>query len=108
MGDRFHYWGFVEDGAFIAPSTSPGCSIEEAEKRSQMLIGCHDKSGKEMFEGDIVKRYFQSHVKDCKPIISVIEWRNAEFYLDHPMLMSSWPYDLLKVIGNIYENPELN
>jgi uncharacterized phage protein (TIGR01671 family) len=72
--------------------------------------GLKDKSGKEIYEGDICTDHNQYNPQD----LIIIEWRKAGFtgrYHNNNSYVSYIP-DLackkyLEVIGNIHENPEL-
>ena len=74
--------------------------------------GLHDKSGKEIYEGDIV--YCQTKFGKAKAIIKFIDGKFVAYWdsiLTHPQNGHCIAcYEINKrfeVIGNIYDNPEL-
>jgi uncharacterized phage protein (TIGR01671 family) len=47
VNDRFHYWGFLEKDCFTGP-------INPSDP-SQQFTGLFSKSGKEIYEGDVIE-----------------------------------------------------
>jgi len=96
---RFHYWGFLGEGIFIGPinPTSP----------SQQFTGLLDRSSQEIWEGDIItfdvregaagERAYYNQKGPVKCLH--LGYLEIGGFISH--------YYNLKVIGNIYENPEL-
>ena len=87
----------------------------EKEVRLMQYTGLHDKNGKEIYEGDILRYHnFYLEPKD----LFIVEWVDfsCSFYLFRQnYILSHLPYEHLhsrnkdhyEVIGNIYENPKL-
>ena len=65
--------------------------------------GLKDKNGKEIYEGDIIKPYFDKWVKATK-----VEYIDGGFF---PFVIKDWECtenaSECEVIGNVFENPEL-
>lgn len=81
----------------------------QSEFEENLFTGLQDKYGKEIYEGDILKI-------ETDKIIGVVHFNNAMFKLN---LKHKWAKAMrnelyyfcenenVKIIGNIYENPEL-
>jgi uncharacterized phage protein (TIGR01671 family) len=101
-------YALAPDGVTVIRSSvfSPNIfPIDDVE--IMQYTGLHDKNGKEIYEGDIVKY----QISDTQHSIGDVQWDNLQmrFFFSgyyHGTLDS---YYIVKseVIGNIYENPEL-
>ena len=69
--------------------------------------GLHDKNGRKIFEGDIVRCYYS----DISPFTDEIEPYEKEVLIDDILRSEVIGWidcaDELEIIGNIYDNPEL-
>lgn len=91
--------------------------LEDEDATIMQSTGLLDKNGKEIFEGDIVKRYRSPFFKaEWEYQIETVVKREACLLLEKKFGKNSAtmrfgsPFaksDLLEVIGNMYENPEL-
>lgn len=91
------------------------CSIDP--ETLGLSTGLFDKNGTEIFEGDIVKRYRSPFFKaEWEYLIETVVREKASLLLgrDFGKNFGTLPFDspfakgnLLEVIGNVYENPEL-
>jgi uncharacterized phage protein (TIGR01671 family) len=93
-------------------ASSPCTKNDTGNSYIMQYTGLKDKNGKEIYEGDIVQReYFvmckEQEYKRGKIIgNSIISFTDGSFLCgDFPLYDT--PLSILKVIGNIYENPEL-
>jgi uncharacterized phage protein (TIGR01671 family) len=68
------------------------------------FTGRTDKNGKEIYERDIVEKYAPLHTAtdELSRFVNIIEWNTESSGGGW-----SWVESGVKVIGNIYENPEL-
>jgi hypothetical protein len=112
---RFDDDGNVTKVLFVGKKFGVNENIEEIELMQS--TGLKDKNGKEIFEGDIVKRYRSPFFKaEWEYQIETVVKREAclvlgkKFGKNFATISFGLPFtknDLLEVIGNIYENPEL-
>ena len=73
-------------------------------------VGLHDKNGREIYEGDIV-RTGKDNIGDPEPMIGQVIMREGSWLIENEKMQEA--IELFseitsrEVIGNIFENPEL-
>lgn len=90
---------------------TPNKEIEQAHNLTIMqCTGLKDISGADIYEGDIVSHAKESNLTDKTTFIGcdVVNWSNskARFELG-PHDLYGMIFKAYKILGNIYENPEL-
>jgi uncharacterized phage protein (TIGR01671 family) len=80
-----------------------------ADIELMQYTGLHDRSGKEIYESDIVMWNIYPEDKDTITVIDVVEFSRGLFATKarHQILATIEPHRKLEVIGNMYENPKL-
>ncbi|MEI7578569.1 MAG: YopX family protein [bacterium] len=66
--------------------------------------GLLDKNGKKIFEGDILKIYYQNNQKSY---LKKVKWLNDISNKGRWDALDNCAYTSCEVVGNIFENPEL-
>lgn len=82
-----------------------GCLSDCPAWAMMQYTSLHDKNGKEIYDGDIVKFL----IEGIEQVSEVVEWRNTGFELFFQETDHYFRVDLnsVEILGNIYENPEL-
>ncbi len=76
------------------------------------FTGLHDKNGKEIYEGDVCKREWESGFLSVgkKRDYWEIVYNNGSFLtkqINRPINQFSQRFSEMEIIGNIYQNPDL-
>lgn len=114
---KFHTdadWGISLQGSFIIGFAShdswnhdKGYKINLANQDKlvvQQYTGLKDKNGKEIYEGDIVSgEFYDTEYHHSETIKAEVIFNNGAFNI----AIREWHKPSLKIVGNIFENPEL-
>jgi len=107
--DRFHYWGCNSDN-FTSPLSN------RLDIPSEQFTGLHDKNGKEIYEGDLLKeiapRGYIYRVFGVAGgfVINSFQDEITMLRFAEPianMQTAGYIQEQCEIIGNIHENPEL-
>lgn len=83
--------------------------VPEDEYELMLFTGLQDKNGKEIYEADIVL-YDRNIHKDIDTAKFKVVWAKDRYVLQeikHKYYIDDVTWELVEVIGNIYENPDL-
>lgn len=106
--DELASWNFKSDRedemVGVSPFLQPHIKIMQS-------TGMRDKNGKEIFEGDIVKPVSFARWIGCVEYLPeraafIINEHNNDYLRQSSVFLSQFS-DGLRVLGNVYENPEL-
>lgn len=103
----------VDSYDHLGPASSFGGLIEDEKEGGNIVLmqytGLNDKNGKEIYEGDILEYEDKGNITD--DFIEPVEWiddkHNVGWGTESSANVWADVARLSKIIGNIYENPEL-
>ncbi len=107
---KFRIWSEKEKKMFIVKNTFAIYDYTEKYFESAQIMqytGLKDKCGKEIYEGDILdfeinNRQYRVFFNKCSFKIQRTDHLNRNLYL-----LEDYPTWDMKVVGNIFENPDL-
>ena len=87
------------------------CVLEDDNYKVMQYTNCYDINGKEIYEGDVVEKEIMESIFDDSKLIGVVKMiEGCWCVVDDKKKVAKYLWsetDVNRVIGNIYENPEL-
>lgn len=99
-------FGLTEPMPSGDPYSPPEPKCYELEE-SEQFTGLHDKNGKEIYEGDIIKRITTAEQLKTGVVVYYVSSFNIKFSERHMVFLDNNYEVIYEVIGNIHEKPEL-
>ena len=107
-GDLVHNQKVTKEG--LEPRVMVG-GYEVYKDTVGQFTGLLDCNAKRIYEGDIIEVTSLSDTSLGTRTNAIVIFRNSAFQLKHKakeaLLLTHWTEDVVKVIGNIYDNKEL-
>lgn len=110
-------WYYSTDSDFTfsplgnAVTHGSGRLLKLTDGNTSVCTGLSDTDGVEIYEGDILQGSFEyaGHLNRCKrhDTVRVVRWNENSASFDASPIYFNNPEHPYRVIGNIYENPEL-
>lgn len=98
---------------FYSKDLETSCHFDLNKIHLLQYTGLKDKNGKDIYEGNVVKRYCDIEKKTYRGVVKyedagfIIETIGKHEYAFYDYMGSKFSWDELEIIGNIYENHEL-
>lgn len=113
LSGQWYYGNLIrKQTEYIICDIEDGSAEDVEEETVGQFTGLYDKSGKEVYEGDILKIFYHGKSK----VFGIAKYTDTRFYIDdnwnidhsssRPMNEMFDRYEF-EVIGNVYDNPEL-